>query len=391
MPAEILVFNAGSSSIKVSLFEHDGGEPTLKLHGQIEGLGTPHPRGKATDASGQIVHDEHWPNGDGPKDHAAAMAVIVGLLTRDRPGWKPTGIGHRVVHGGMRFSAPGLIDAECRQFLDELVTLAPLHIPANLKGIDAAATAFPGVPQVACYDTAFHQGRAFEAEAYALPRNYFDEGIRRYGFHGLSYEYVTRAMQRIAPEVARGRMIVAHLGNGASMCAIRNGRSIETTMGFTAVDGLPMGTRCGQLDPGVLLYLQHVRGMTVPQLIELTHKQSGLLGLSGISSDMRDLLASTDANARSAIDYFVYRVTYFVGALTATLGGLDGLVFTGGIGEHAAPIRERVCRSLNWLGIEFDQSAKGPRITTTASKVSAWVVPTDEEGMIARHVIDVLN
>jgi acetate kinase len=391
---EILVINAGSSSIKVSLFACAADGPTLAFNGQVEGIGTPHPRAAARNAAREPILDEKWAGGGGPKDHTEAMAFVVGRLTARRPGWRPAGVGHRVVHGGTRHQAPVRLDAAVRSYLESLIPLAPLHEPANLKGIDAASAAFPGVPQVACFDTAFHQGKPFVADAFALPRRLYDEGVRRYGFHGISYEYIARAMPKVAPAVARGRLVVCHLGNGASMCAIRDGKCVETTMSFTPTDGLPMGTRCGSLDPSVVLYLLDEKKMTTAQVSDLLTKQSGLLGLSGVSPDMRDLLAPGDARAREAVDYFVHRVTWFTGALAAALGGLDALVFTAGIGEHAVPIRERVCRGLAWLGLELDAAANvsgGPRISVESSKVSAWVVPTDEERMIALHVIDALG
>jgi acetate kinase len=322
------------------------------------------------------------------------MAFVVARLTADRPGWRPAAIGHRIVHGGTRHQQPVRIDAAVRAYLETLIPLAPLHEPPNLQGIDAATAAFPGVPQVACFDTAFHHGRPFAADAYALPRSFYDQGVRRYGFHGLSYEYIVRAMRQLAPEVAAGRMVVAHLGNGASLCAIRAGRCVETTMGFTALDGPPMGTRCGQLDPSVVLYLQREHHLTADQVSDLLWKQSGLLGVSGLSPDMRDLLGSADPHAREAIDLFVYRVTYLVGALAAVLGGMDGLVFTAGIGERAVLIRERICRNLAWMGLELDPAANAAnarRISTAGAKVSAWAVPTDEERMIALQVGEVLQ
>ncbi|TMQ35380.1 MAG: acetate/propionate family kinase [Planctomycetota bacterium] len=395
MSHEILVINAGSSSIKVSLFDSGGNEgPVLKLNGKIDGIGTPHPHANAKNARQESILEQQWERNSGPQDHGAAMTFLVGRLMQGRSDWRPAGIGHRVVHGGTRHQAPVRIDAGVRAYLESLVPLAPLHEPANLQGIDAAGRAFPGVPQVACFDTAFHAGRPFVADAYALPRSYYDQGVRRYGFHGLSYEYIRRALRQIAPVLAAGRVIVCHLGNGASMCALRDGRCVETTMGFTAVDGLPMGTRTGQIDPGVLLYLLEEKNMTPAQVADLIYMQSGLLGLSGIGSDMRDLLASDSAAAKQAVDYFVYRVTYYAGALAAALGGLNGIVFTAGIGEHAAIIRERVCRNLAWLGLELDEAANatgGPRLAKAASKVSAWVVPTNEEQMIARHVGDLLK
>ena len=394
MTGEILAINAGSSSLKVSVFG-DGADPVARVHGQVEGIGTPHPHAAARDAAGRVLYDEAWPGGGGPHDHAAALALVVGHLTRDQPDWRPAGIGHRIVHGGPRYAAPVRIDPEVRSYLESIVPLTPLHAPGGLKGIDAAAAAFPGVPQVACFDTAFHAGRPFPAAAYALPRDEYDRGIRRYGFHGLSYEFVVRAMRRVDPAVARGRMIVCHLGNGASMAAVRDGRCVETTMGFTPTDGLPMGTRCGQLDPAVVLYLIRERGMTPDAVGDLIEKRSGLLGLSGgVGSDMRDLLASPDPRAKDAVDCFIYRVTYFAGALAACLGGLDGLVFTAGIGEHAVAVREWVCASLGWLGLELDAAANAAHatcISTPGSKVGAFVVPTDEDRMIAVHVAELLS
>jgi acetate kinase len=392
---DILVINAGSSSIKLSLFEHTSGDPTLGFNGQIDGLGTPHVRAVAKEANRRVIFEQEWLGGGGPKNHAEAMAFVVEKLQASRPGWKPGGVGHRVVHGGMKQDQkPARVDAALVAELKSIAPMAPLHIPGNVRGIEAVGRAFPDVPQVACFDTAFHQGRPFVADAFALPRSYYDEGVRRYGFHGLSYEYIARAMRTIAPDVARGRMIVAHLGNGASLCAIRDGKCVETTMGFSAIEGLPMGTRCGQLDPGVLLWLIEFKKMSCKEVIDLVHNQSGLLGLSGVSSDMRDLLASDSPQAQQAIDYFVYRTTWYIGALTAALGGLDGLVFTAGIGEHALPIRERICRDLAWLGIDLDSTANAgaeQRISSAKSRVSAWVVPTNEELMIARHVVEVLK
>jgi acetate kinase len=278
--------------------------------------------------------------------------------------------------------------------LERYVPLAPLHQPANLAGIRAAATFLPGVPQVACFDTAFHRQHPLVADQFALPIELYAAGVRRYGFHGLSYEYIARTLPEAAPEIAEGRVVVAHLGNGASMCALQAGRSIDATMSFTALDGLPMGTRCGNLDPGVLLYLLKEKGMDEPGLEDLLYKRSGLLGLSGVSSDMRELLASADPHAAQAVDYFVYRVGRELGSLAAALSGLDGLVFTAGIGEHAAEIRARVCRAAGWLGIDLDAAANarhGPRISVVGSRASAWVIPTDEERMIALHTIAALQ
>jgi acetate kinase len=394
MTGEMLVLNAGSSSLKVTAYAAPATDSTTwhRLNAVVDGIGTPHTRAVVKEAA-KVLHQQTWA-GAGPRDHTAALAFVTERLHQVWPVWAPGAIGHRVVHGGTRYQSPVRIDAGVRAYLESVVPLAPLHQPASLHGIDAAAAAFPGVPQVACFDTAFHHGRPFVADAYALPREFYDAGVRRYGFHGLSYEYVTRRMRELAPDVAAGRIVVCHLGNGASMTAVKGGRCVETTMGFTAADGLPMGTRCGQIDPGVLLFLLEQRGMAADALSDLLYKKSGLLGLSGVGSDMRDLLASSDPRAREAVDYFVYRVTYFVGALAACLGGLDALVFTAGIGEHAASVRERVCRNLGWLGLELDAAANAEhrtRISSSASKVSAWVVPTDEELMIARHVAEVLG
>jgi acetate kinase len=394
MSDDVLVINAGSSSIKISLFGPGGADgPELQMAGQVEGIGTA-PHAILHRASKEVLIDRRWPDGDGPCDHDQSMAFIVRVLSDLRAGWEPAGVGHRVVHGATLYREPTVIDATVRANLEALIPLAPLHQPANLEGIDAAARAFPDAVQVACFDTAFHQGHPWVADTFALPRDLYEQGLRRYGFHGLSYAYITRAMRRIAPEVARGRMIVAHLGNGASMCAIRDGRSIDSTMSFTALDGLAMGTRCGQIDPGVLLYLLDTTEMTVAELSDLLYKKSGLLGLSGLGSDMRDLLASDSLHARQAVDYFIYRATCTAGSLAAALGGVDGLVFTGGIGEHAAEIRARICRGLTWMGLELDEAANdtgGACISTSPSAVSAWVVPTNEERMIAISVAEVLR
>ncbi len=389
MTGDLLVLNAGSSSIKASLFAGGGTNgPELRLAGEIEGIG-PRPHALARDAAGRVLADRRWPQGGGPRDHDEAMALVVGWLAAWLPRWTPAVVGHRVVHGGTLYERPVAVDAEVRANLARLAMLAPLHQPHNLKGIDAAAAAYPAAAQVACFDTAFHRGHPWVADAYALPRRWHETGVRRYGFHGLSYDFIARAMRRISPEAARGRMIVAHLGSGASLCATRDGRSLDSTMGFSPLDGLPMGTRCGQVDPGVLLHLLGEERMTVEALTALLYHESGLLGLSGVGSDMRDLLASDRSEARQAIDYFVYRTTYFAGALTAVLGGLDALVFTAGIGEHAPEIRARICRGLAWLGLELDAAANAAgaqRISAPASRVSAWVVPTDEARMIAIHL-----
>lgn len=355
----ILVINAGSSSLKYATF-------------------TPGPDGPVRDRSGSVD--------TGDTTLSAALASVVEQLGDNRP----AAVGHRVVHGGTRFTGPAVVDAAAREALAELARFAPLHLPANLRGIDAATVAFPDALQVACFDTAFHQGHPWVADTYALPRDLHAAGVRRYGYHGLSYESIVAALRRLAPDLAAGRVVVAHLGNGASLCAIKDGRSVESTMGFSALDGVPMGTRCGQLDPGVLLYLMDERQMTVRQVAELLYRKSGLLGLSGVSSDMRDLLASDKPEVRQAVEYFVYRVRMAIASLAAALGGVDGIVFTGGIGEHAAPVRADVLRGLAWLGVDFDESTNSACLTRPSSKVAAWVIPTDEEGMIARNVINLL-
>jgi acetate kinase len=359
----------------------------------VEGIGTA-PHAILRRANKEVLIDRSWRNGDGPCDHDQAMALIVRVLSDLHAGWKPAGVGHRVVHGGIRYHEPTIIDATVRADLEALIPLAPLHQPANVMGIDAAVKAYPDAVQIACFDTAFHHGHPWVADTYALPRSLYEEGIRRYGFHGLSYAYIARAMRRLAPEVARGRMIVAHLGNGASLYGIYDGRSIDGTFGFTGLDGLAMGTRCGQIDPGVLLYLLDAKGMSVAELKDLLYKKSGLLGLSGLGLDMRDLLASDSLHARQAVDFFNYRVICMTGYLASALGGVDGLVFTAGIGENSAEIRARICHGLTWMGLELDDAANdagGPCISTSSSAVSAWVVPTNEERMVAISAAELLR
>ena len=298
------------------------------------------------------------------------------------------GVGHRVVHGGAKFSGPTVVTPSVLDDLRKLVPLAPLHQPYNLAAIEAVAARLPGVPQVACFDTSFHRGQAGVAEVIPLPRDLVRSGIQRYGFHGLSYEYIASALPQVAPEIAGGRVIVAHLGSGASLCALRNGRSVDNSLGFTALDGLCMGTRPGAVDPGVILYLFQELGLSAKEVETILYKKSGLLGISGISNDMRDLIDSREPAAQLAVDYFVYRATKEIGALAAVLGGIDGLVFTAGIGENSAAVRARICEACAWLGVDLDQEAnarKTPRISRSGSRVSAWVIPTNEELMIARH------
>jgi len=385
MHEPILVINAGSSSIKFSVFETDADRSlTPGVHGEVAGIGTA-PRFSVVDAQGRGLADEPIPR----NDHENAIAAILGWYTTNLGGEAALdGVGHRVVHGGLAYSQPVLIDDQVMTALEALVPLAPLHQPHHIAAIRAIKAAAPEVPQVACFDTAFHRAQPPLAQQFALPRELTAKGIRRYGFHGLSYEYITSALAQIAPDRAQGKLVVAHLGNGASMCAIERGRSIATTMSFTPVDGLMMGTRTGALDPGVILYLLQHERMSAAAIETLIYERSGLLGVSGLSSDMRTLLASERRAAKEAIDLFIYRIGRELGSLAGALGGLDALVFTAGIGEHAVEIRARVCRGAQWLGIGLDETANaggGPRISAAGSAVSVWVVPTDENLMVARH------
>jgi acetate kinase len=387
MNGAVLTLNAGSSSIKFALYETCGaGDPAEICRGRVEGLGT-HPRFKAQDGGGQELSARDLASTEA-HDHASALAVILAFLRESFPDIKVSAVGHRVVHGGVKHSEPVIVDAVVLGELSRLIPLAPLHQPHNLSGIAAAQAAFPDAPQIACFDTAFHRAHPWVNDTFALPRSYFDEGVRRYGFHGLSYEYIADHLRSTVPDIASGRIVVAHLGNGASMCAINNGASVGSSMGFTALDGLPMGTRCGQLDPGVLLYLMDEKGMNVAAVTDLLYNHSGLLGLSGISSDMRVLEGSDDPKAAEAIDYFVFRVRREIGAMAAILSGIDALVFTGGIGENSALIRERITTGMGWLSLEIDairNSANDFDISAAGSHCRTFVVPTDEESVIARH------
>jgi acetate kinase len=391
MPEAILVLNAGSSSIKLSLFERGAGDPLLIAGGQVAGLSTA-PVFGAKDADGNTVGERRW---ESPIGHDEALAhVLDWVRARYAGAYTLAAVGHRVVHGGAAFAAPVRVDAKVLAALERLVPLAPLHLPHNLAPMRALLERAPAVPQVACFDTAMHRTQPRLARMFALPAELEDAGVLRYGFHGLSYEYVAGVLPDLDARAARGRTIVLHLGNGASLCGLAAGESVATTMGFTALDGVPMGTRCGSLDPGVLLYLMRERGMDVRSLESLLYERSGLLGVSGVSSDMRALAASRDPRAALAVDLFVYRIGRELGSLAAALGGLDAVVFTAGIGEHQAPVRAAVCRGAAWLGLELDEAANerhGPRISTPASRVSAWVVPTNEELVIARHTRDVLG
>ncbi|HET6940909.1 MAG TPA: acetate/propionate family kinase [Sphingomicrobium sp.] len=386
----IAVLNAGSSSIKFALYQH-GQDQHLLFGGQIEQIGVA-PKLTVKDSDGEKVLENSW--GPNDLDHRTATTTIIetaiGLL-----GGKPvSGIGHRVVHGGTQFTAPAMVTKEVVASLKTFCPLAPLHQPHNLAPIEAIASAAPHIPQVACFDTAFHQAQPPLAQTFALPRELTDSGVRRYGFHGLSYEFVTGRLKEIAPDLAAGRVIIAHLGNGASICAVKGGRSTATTMGFTAVEGLVMGTRCGSVDPGVLIYLMDEKGMDARALETLIYKKSGLLGVSGISSDMRTLRQSEEPNAREAIDLFIYRIVREIGSLAAALGGVDGIVFTGGIGQNDAATRRDVIAGCAWLGAHLDDgSNKGMegRIDSSASQIPIWVIPTDEERVIARHTASLLR
>ncbi|QDX80589.1 acetate kinase [Denitratisoma sp. DHT3] len=385
----ILTLNAGSSSIKFSLYAlRDPLPEQAEMTGQIDGIGT-RPHIKARDGSGQVLDDVDVPlRGDADAQHHAAFEFLMEWLRGHEAGWRIVGVGHRVVHGADRYSRPLLLDDENIAVLQSFISLAPLHQPHNLEGVAALRACLPDVPHVGCFDTAFHATQAPVATRYALPRRITDLGVRRYGFHGLSYEYIAATLPRHLGARAGGRVIVAHLGNGASLCALREGRSVATTMGFTALEGLMMGTRTGSIDPGVLLYLMEYQGMDAAALTRLLYKESGLLGVSGISQDMRTLLASAAPTAREAVELFCYRIVREIGSLAAALGGLDALVFTAGIGEHAAPVRQQVCADLAWLGIELDPTANATDarcISPTGAATPVLVLPTNEEWMIARH------
>jgi len=388
----ILVLNAGSSSIKFSLFAETGGELQVVAKGQAEGLYTS-PRFVAKAGDGELLAERQWPSGERLGHDGAMTQLIDWLRSTQGPGRRLAAVGHRVVHGGTDFTAPVRVDAGVVEKLQRYVPLAPLHQPHNLGPIRELLARAPELPQVACFDTAMHRTNPPLAQMFALPQEFSDAGVRRYGFHGLSYEYIASVLPGIDARAARGRTVVLHLGNGASMCALQGGRSVASTMGFTAVDGLPMGTRCGAIDPGVLLYLMDERGMDARAIEKLIYQQSGLLGVSGVSSDMRALLASPEPRAALAIDLFVYRIGRELGSLAAALGGLDAIVFTAGIGERATAVREKICHAAAWLGVELDAAANdahGPCISTAASRTRAWVIPTNEELMIARHTRDLL-
>jgi acetate kinase len=387
----ILVINAGSSSVKFEIFgiERDGALRRL-IKGQLDGIGT-HPRLFAQDSDKSSLIDRTYAAGE-IADVPAAIATVASWL-RETQSLNLLAVGHRVVHGGPKYDRPVVIDQAVVANLEQYVSLAPLHQPNNLAPIRTLMKARPELLQVACFDTAFHHGHSAVADHYAIPERFYAEGVRRYGFHGLSYEYVAQRLREVTPTLAAGRVIVAHLGSGASMCALANGRSVESTMGFTALDGIPMGTRPGQIDPGVLLYLLSEKGMTPTGVQDLLYRESGLKGLSGISNDMRDLQSNADPRARLAVDYFVYRVGLNAGLLAAALGGLDAFVFTAGIGENSPTVRARIAEKMAWLGAVLDAAANAQGkslISLPESRVVLLVVPADEELMIAQHTLALL-
>ena len=388
----VLVLNAGSSSLKFEVFDVLPGGLQCFLRGQIDGIGN-HAHFKAKDSAGVPLHAAAFSAESMSRQHAA----LVWLLQWLQPalvGKNLVAVGHRVVHGGTLFAEPTRVDAAVMQQLEAFVHLAPLHQPHNLEPIRSLLAERPDLPQVACFDTAFHRSQPPEAEMFALPWRFHDDGVRRYGFHGLSYEYIARTARAQIPALVAGRTVVAHLGNGVSMCALRDGQSVGTSMGFTALDGCPMGTRCGSLDAGVVLHLARAYGMSLDAIESMLYRESGLLGLSGVSSDMQELLASSEPGARRAVDYFVYRLAREVGSLAAALGGLDALVFTAGIGENSPEIRRAVCERLAWLGLQIDpqaNAANAAQISRANSPVSVWRIPTNEEQMIAEHTCEVLK
>jgi acetate kinase len=376
------VINAGSSSLKFSFYD---GERRI-LGGQVDGIGA-HPSASATGPNGEAISPPDLGT-KAPTVPSEVLSVIFPWVRERLSDRRLAALGHRVVHGGLKHSRPARVTPQLLAELESLVPLAPLHEPHNLAPIKMAMTLDPELPQVACFDTAFHRTAPEVEQAFALPYSFYEDGIRRYGFHGLSYEYIASVLPERAPKIAAGRVIVAHLGNGCSACAMQNRISIATTMGFTALDGLPMGTRCGALDPGVVLHLIQQRGMSAEELVDLLYRRSGMLGLSGISSDFRELLSSDNPRARLAIEVFCYRVAGQIGFLTAALGGLDGIVFTAGVGENAAPVRSGICQACRWLGLELDEAANlehRERISAPNSRVAAYVIKTDENLMIARH------
>jgi acetate kinase len=387
----ILVLNAGSSSLKFQMYGITSAGLQRLLKGQMDGVGTS-PRLRAAGSDKQVLVDKTFSPSEVPDISAATQHA--GAWLRERPDFELTAVGHRVVHGGPDYSNPVRVDDGVLRDLERFVALAPLHQPNNLAPIRTLLERQPELPQVACFDTAFHRGHAAVADQYALPQRFYADGVRRYGFHGLSYEYISGRLREVAPDAAGGRVIVAHLGSGVSMCALDSGRSVDSSMGFTALDGLPMGTRCGQIDPGVILHLMMHEKMKAEEVQDLLYRESGLKGLSGVSNDVRNLLESDSPQAAFALDYFIYRVGLHAGMLAAALNGVDAFVFTAGIGENSPVIRERIAGKLEWLGAELDRGANEQgklTISSSKSRVRLLVVPTDEELMIARHTVKAIE
>ncbi len=393
MTETILVLNSGSSSIKFQLFAVSArNRLERRIRGQIEGIGT-RPRLMAKGIGGENLVDETWTAAQ-VRTIPAGLDKLVAFLREQIGGKLPVAIGHRVVHGGPAYTVPTIVTEKVLHQLRRFIPLAPLHQPNNHAPIQSILDRLPSVLQVACFDTAFHRGHPEVADHFAIPEQLYSEGVRRYGFHGLSYEYIAGQLKEVAPDIADRRVVVAHLGSGASMCALSAGRSVESTMGFTALDGLPMGTRPGQLDAGVVLYLMSEKKLSANEIEHFLYHDCGLRGLSGISNDVRELLASASPRAKLALDYFVYRIVLFAGLLAAAMDGIDGFVFTAGIGENAPVIREAVVRRLSWLGLELDEVANakgGPKVSCQGSRVACYVIPTDEELMIARHTLRALR
>jgi acetate kinase len=387
-----LVLNAGSSSLKYAVFQRPPGEEWMvPARGQVDGLGST-PRFRASDRAGTLIAEETLDSS--VKDGSSALEYLAQWLRNRFGPARLLGVGHRVVHGGARFAGPVVVTPQILEELKALIPLAPLHQPHNLAAIETVAARLPGVPQVACFDTSFHRGQSAVAEVVPLPLEVREKGVQRYGFHGLSYEFIALMLPMVAPDIARSRVIVAHLGSGASLCAMNGGKSVDSTFGFTALDGLCMGTRPGTIDPGVVLFLVQQLGLSASEIEAMLYKRSGLLGLSGISSDMRVLAKNPDPPAQLAVEYFVYQAVKQIGALTAVLGGLDGLVFTAGIGENSPEIRRRICEGCRWIGVELDNEANDhnrARISVRKSRVATWVIPTNEELMIARHTGELLG
>jgi acetate kinase len=393
MTDAVLVLNAGSSSLKFQVFDLTGRALAMQLRGQIEGI----PRAArfvVKDASGTLLVSRELGEAEG-RDHAACLVFLASWLRRESASrFRLAAVGHRVSHGGLDYTKPVVLDQGVVERLERYTPLAPLHQPFNLAPIRRLLEVAPEIPQVACFDTSFHTTQPDVAKLFGLPKRFYDEGVLRYGFHGLSYEFIARRLPEVVPQFARGRVVVAHLGSGASMCALSDLKSVATTFGFTALEGLPMGTRCGTLDPGLIIYLARERGMSLGDIETMLYKQSGLLGISGVSNDARVLLASDEPDARLALDYFVYRVSRELGSLAAALGGLDAIVFTAGIGENSPELRARILRQAGWLGVSFDERANASGasiISNRESRVVVCVIPTNEELMIAEHTLGLIH